>query len=136
VPSFLDEHDELIVLDREEHAVGAVRHIEQSWRQCHEAGHTYAVVFFEWDALRTLRQNQWYFGDLREISAQAWLYGRRFTVRAWHEHFRRKFLGWEEDSATGLILPFSTRKLPARRFHTYHQLVIAEAVTELDVVFP
>lgn len=131
--SFEDERH--FVLEREEIAHGVIELIRANWERQHALQSTLACVLYRYSGPRTLRQNMGYFGDLRTIEAQAWLDGRMWRQRAWHDHFRRQFIGWEDYSG-GMTLPISTTKLNARQFDNYRNEVCAYAVNELDVIFP
>lgn len=98
----------------------------------------------EFDNDRSLQQNKYYWGAcLAEISAQARINGQRYTVDAWHELFRRQFLGYEivRVSVAGRKKPTiirrlrSTRKLPVGKFAKYLDELQAFATTDLAVVF-
>ena len=42
---------------------------------------------------RTLDQNAaMWAGPLRDISEQAWIEGRQFSIEVWHDHFKREYL--------------------------------------------
>ena len=98
----------------------------------------------EYEQDRTLRANRFYWGFcLREISDQARIGGQRYTVDAWHELFRRQFLGYEIEKVhvAGRKKPVinrrlkSTRKLKVRAFGVYLEQVQSFAATELGVEF-
>jgi len=93
---------------------------------------------------RSLQQNRFYWGAcLRDISEQAKIEGQRYTVDAWHELFRRQFLGYEIEKVyvAGRKRPVinrrlkSTTKLKVRGFSKYLDEVQAFAATELGVEF-
>jgi hypothetical protein len=93
---------------------------------------------------RTLQQNRFYWGPcLRDISAQAVVAGMRYEPEAWHELFKRKFLGFEitKTSVAGRKRPVvirrlrSTSKLKVRAMSKYLDQVQAFAATELGVQF-
>jgi len=93
---------------------------------------------------RTLAANRFYWSTvLKQISQQACIDGQRWSVDAWHELFKRQFLGYE-------IIKFkvagkkrtqvkrqlkSTTKLKIKAFSVYLDKVIAFAVTDLSVQF-
>ena len=93
---------------------------------------------------RTLQQNRYYWGVvLREISEQAQIEGQRWTVDAWHELFKRQFLGYEikRVRVAGRKSPVvirrlkSTAKQKVKPMSVYLDKVIAFAVTDLSVQF-
>ncbi len=93
---------------------------------------------------RTVEANRYYWGIvLKEVSEQACIDGQRWSVDAWHELFKRQFLGYE-------IIKFkiagkkktqvkrqlkSTAGLKIKAFSLYLDKVIAFAVTDLSVQF-
>ena len=94
---------------------------------------------------RTLRQNAFYWGCvLPAVSSQAMIDGQRWTVDAWHELFRRQFLGYEVKRVTvagrkkKLVIRRlrSTKDLKIRAFGDYLDKLQAFAVTDLGVRFP
>jgi hypothetical protein len=98
----------------------------------------------EWDDDRSLQQNRFYWGPcLKEISEQARVAGVQYTDEAWHEFFKRQFLGFEIEKVkvagrrkTTIIRRLkSTRKLGVRAFSKYLDQVQAYATTELGVQF-
>jgi hypothetical protein len=135
LPEVLGEHEELIVLDREEHAAGAIHRIETAWYQCKAHDHPYAVVFFEWDGPRTARQLRHYFADMRVIQEQVLVNGRTFRLDRFHQRNCGRYIGYHE-SQGGILVPLGTRHLRARQMDALHKQVFADAVTELGVVSP
>ena len=65
------------------------------------AGHRMEIEVRLKEDDRTLQQNRFYWGPcLREISQQARIGGERYTAEAWHELFKRQFLGYEIKKST------------------------------------
>lgn len=102
------------------------------------------IVAQEQEDDRSLRQNAFYWGVvLPEISEQAQINGQRFTVDAYHELFKRQFLGFEVKKVTvagrkrkTIIRRLrSTTKLKVRAMSEYLEKVQAFAATELGVRF-
>jgi hypothetical protein len=98
----------------------------------------------EWDDDRSLQQNRFYWGPcLKEISEQARVAGVQYTDEAWHEFFKRQFLGFEIEKvyvagrkrATIIRRLRSTTKLGVRKFSKYLDQLQAYAATELGVKF-
>lgn len=59
------------------------------------AGHKLVAEVKVQEDDRTLQQNAFYWGAcLRDISEQASIGGQRYTADAWHELFKRQFLGY------------------------------------------
>jgi hypothetical protein len=93
---------------------------------------------------RTIQQNRFYWGlVLNEISEQGAIEGQRWTVDAWHELFKRQFLGYEivKVRVAGRKRPTvirrlrSTTKLKVRAMGNYLDQVQAFAATDLGVRF-
>lgn len=93
---------------------------------------------------RTVQQNRFYWGPvLSEISEQAVIEGQRWVSEAWHELFRRQFLGYEvvKVRVAGKKRPVvirrlrSTTKLKVRAMGNYLDQVQAFAATDLGVRF-
>lgn len=98
----------------------------------------------EYDDDRTLQQNRFYWGPcLKEISKQARVAGVQYTDEAWHEFFKRQFLGFEIEKVhvAGRKRPTvirrlrSTTKLGVRAFSKYLDQLQAYAASELGVQF-
>lgn len=93
---------------------------------------------------RTLQQNRFYWGPcLRDISQQAMLNGSKWAPEAWHELFRRLFLGYEikRSKVAGRKRPIvirrlrSTKDLKVLAFSQYLNELQAFAATEYGVRF-
>lgn len=93
---------------------------------------------------RSTHQNRYYWGAcLNEISEQARVIGQRYTIEAWHELFKRQFLGFEivkvavagRKKLTVIRRLRSTSKLKVRAMSLYLEKVQAFATTELGVRF-
>lgn len=109
-----------------------------------QSGKPVRLVSMEHEADRNLQQNRFYWGPcLREISEQARIGGQRYTAEAWHELFRRQFLGYEIEKVhvAGRKRPVinrrlrSTAKLKVKPFAKYLNQVQAFAATEHGVQF-
>lgn len=85
---------------------------------------------------RTLEQNARYWGRgiLAQIAEKATVGGRRFSAEAWHEQFKRQFIGIEE-LPNGQVIGKSSTKLSVKAFTVFVDQVEAFAVTDLGVVF-
>lgn len=93
---------------------------------------------------RSVEANKYYWGIvLKEISEQACIDGQRWSVDAWHELFKRQFLGYEikKIKVAGKKKTYvkrqlkSTAKQKIKPFSVYLDKVIAFAVTDLSVQF-
>lgn len=93
---------------------------------------------------RSVQQNRFYWGVvLAEVSEQAAINGQRWTAEAWHELFKRQFLGYSirkvavagRKRKTVIRALRSTTDLKVRPMSEYLERVIAFAATELSVEF-
>lgn len=98
----------------------------------------------EYELDRSLSANRYYWGVvLKEISEQASIDGQRWSVDAWHELFKRQFLGYEiiKYKVAGSKRTYtkrqlrSTSELKVKEFSEYLEKVQAFAVTDLKVMF-
>lgn len=85
---------------------------------------------------RTSAQNKRYWGRgvLAQVSEQARVGGRRYSAEAWHEQFKRQFIGIIE-LPNGQVQGKSSTDLTTKEFSEFCQMVEAFAATELGVVF-
>lgn len=85
---------------------------------------------------RTALQNRRYWGRgvLSQIAEQASIDGKKFSAEAWHEFFKRKFIGVEE-LPNGQVIGKSSAKLGKKRFADFCTECEAYAATELGVFF-
>jgi hypothetical protein len=86
----------------------------------------------EHKAKRSGDQNKRYWAILDDISVNAWIEGRQYSSQAWHEFFKRKFIGFEETPDGGLV-GISTKTLSTVEFAEYSNKIEAYAATELGV---
>jgi hypothetical protein len=108
------------------------------------AGHELILTVKRREDDRSLQQNRFYWGAvLKDISQQAAILGVSYMPEAWHELFRRKFLGYEIEkiqvagSKRKQVIRRlrSTSKLKVRAMSKYLDQVQAYAATELGVQF-
>jgi hypothetical protein len=97
-----------------------------------EQGRPLAVEVREHKAKRSGQQNRRYWAVLRFISENAFVAGRQFSDDAWHEHFRRQFIGCE-DLPDGSTVGISTTTLDVGAFNDYMARVEAYAATDLGL---
>ena len=85
---------------------------------------------------RTPAQNRRYWGKgvLAQIAEQVAPGGKRFPAGAWHEQFKRQFIGVIE-LPNGEVVGMSSADLDKEEFSEFCGEVEAYAVTELGVVF-
>lgn len=107
-------------------------------------GRPVRVLVEEQEDDRSLQQNRFYWGPcLREISEQASIAGQRYTIDAWHELFKRQFLGYEivKVKVAGRKKPTiirrlrSTAKLKVKPMSKYLDELQAFAAAEFGVRF-
>ena len=93
--------------------------------------------------VRSLRQNAFYWGHvLSEISLQAVNLGERWVDEAWHQLFKRMFLGYryEREEVAGrapraVRILRSTTDLSVKEMSAYLDQVMAFGVTDFGVQF-
>ncbi len=109
-----------------------------------QAGHKLVAEVRLQEDDRSLRQNRYYWGPcLTEISRQAQVGGQRYAAEAWHELFKRQFLGYQGKKVAvagakrkRVIRQLrSTTDLSVRAMSKYLDQVQAYAATELGVEF-
>lgn len=83
-----------------------------------ETGTGYELVLRPLKSKRSLDQNRRYWKLLLELSDVAWVGDRQFTKDAWHEYFKREFIGIEELPGGGQI-GISTARLSVEEFGNY-----------------
>jgi NinB protein len=107
-------------------------------------GRDVAITIAEHEDDRSVAQNRYYWGPcLTEISEQAVVGGQRWTVDAWHELFKRQFIGYGikkvkvagRKKATVIRSLKSTTDLTVRQFSDYLDKLQAFAAAELGVLF-
>ncbi len=107
-------------------------------------GKTVRISVGEDDDDRSVQQNRYYWGPcLGEISEQARVLGQRYTTEAWHELFKRQFLGFEvrKVEVAGRKRPTvirslrSTSTLKVKAMSEYLDKVQAFAASDLGVQF-
>lgn len=88
------------------------------------------------EAARTPAMNRRYWGRgvLSQIAEQASIDGKKFSAEAWHELFKRKFIGVEE-LPNGQVIGKSSAKLGKKRFADFCTECEAYAAIELGVFF-
>lgn len=109
-----------------------------------QQGREFQITVCEAEEDRTVAQNRFYWGVvLKEISEQAVIEGTRWAPNAWHNLFKRTFLGYrirKEKVAgrkrTHVIRELrSTTDLKVRAWNTYLDKIMAMAVNDLHVQF-
>jgi hypothetical protein len=85
---------------------------------------------------RSLEQNARYWGNgiLAQIARKATVNGQQFSAEAWHEYFKREYIGVVE-LPDGTVAPKSSSNLSVSEFRDFCMLVEAYAANELGVEF-
>lgn len=97
-----------------------------------EQGKPLAVEVREHKAKRSGQQNRRYWALLRFIAENAWVSGRQFSDDAWHEHFKRQFIGTEELPG-GATAGISTSTLDVAAFGAYMEAIERFAGSDLGI---
>lgn len=107
--------------------------LRANWLAMAQAGKPLGVLVAEHKAKRSNPQNRLYWAVLNEIAASAWVDGKQFSADAWHEHFKRQYIGVEETPGGGQV-GISTTSLDVGAFSEYVEHVMHYAASELGVV--
>lgn len=112
-----------------------VHYITKNWRSAQTEGRPLEVVVSELGGgRRSEAQLRFYWGVvLAAVAEQAVVSGRRFSAAAWHEHFRRRFIG-VRDTPDGPVA-LSSSSLSVEEFSAFINKVEAYAAQEHSVVF-
>lgn len=106
--------------------------LKSNWKSLADAGKPLAVTVTEYKSRRSIEQNKRYWAILQQIAEQAFLEGRAFNAEAWHEMFKRQFIGCV-DLPNGEKLGISSTSLTVPEFADYMTKVEAFAAGELGV---
>lgn len=107
--------------------------LRANWLAMAQAGKPLGVMVAEHKAKRSNPQNRLYWLVLNEIAENGWVDGKRFSADAWHEHFKREFIGVEELPGGGTA-GISTTTLDVDAFSTYIERVMQYAAEQLGVI--
>jgi len=136
--------DKVLLLREPVAAHGA---FESAWKRAKAltmAGETVAFYCEQAEDDRSLKQNRFYWGVvLKAISEQGRIEGQQYAAEAWHELFKRQFLGYRirkvrvaGKKRLRVIRELrSTTDLSVKKFSEYLEKVLAFGATELAVVF-
>lgn len=125
----------LFVLQEAGQLATLVGFLTQNWLTCAHEGRVLAVLVTFNDTPRTEAQNRFYFKAIvSKIAEQVWVDGRRHSAEAWHEQFKRQFIGLI-DLPGGGSAGMSSTGLGKKGFNDFMKAVEAYAATELGVVF-
>jgi hypothetical protein len=70
--------------------------LKNNWRAMAADKKPLVVTVSEYKAKRSLEQNKYYWALLNQVAGEAWINGKQFSAEAWHELFKRQFIGMEE----------------------------------------
>lgn len=94
-----------------------------------ETGNGYELVLRPLKSKRSVDQNKRYWKMLLELADVAWVGDRQYSKDAWHEYFKREFIGIEELPGGGQI-GISTTKLTVEEFGNYMTQIEAWAAAQ------
>lgn len=118
---------------RDESALRALgSFLKSNWQGLALAGRPLSVTVQEHKARRSSEQNRLYWQRINATAEQAWVDGKQFSAEAWHEFFKRRFIGYEELPRGGSV-GISTTTLSVAAFSDYICKVEAYAATELGI---
>ncbi len=90
------------------------------------------MLVAEHKAKRSNPQNKLYWAALHQIADHAWVDGKQYSAEAWHENFKREFIGTEE-LPNGATAGISTASLDVAAFSDYIERVMHYAAERLGV---
>lgn len=111
------------VLRDEIHCRQLYAFLRANWLAMAQAGKPVAVMVSEHKARRSSPQNRLYWAVLREIAEDVWIDGKQYSDNAWHEHFKRQFIGIEELPG-GASAGISAASLSVPEFTAYLERVM------------
>lgn len=120
------------VIYGQEHAAQLLAFVKANAKAMADAGRPLAVTVEEHKAKRSNAQNRRYWALLRQISESAFVNGRQYGDDAWHEFFKRRFIGLEELPG-GHESGISTATLDVAGFGEYMEQIEAYAATDLGI---
>lgn len=106
--------------------------LKANWKTLANQGRPLAVTVTEYKSKRSIEQNKRYWAVLQQISEQAFLEGVCYNAEAWHEYFKRMFIGCI-DLPDGGSLGQSSTLLTVAEFADYMTKVEVYAASELGV---
>ena len=108
--------------------------LKQNWKALAEAGKPLQIDIGPERTQRSIQANRRYWAILRCISETGWIHGQQFGQDAWHEFYKRKFIGCL-DLPGGQVVGISSAKLSIEDFTAYMAQVEAHAATDLGIEF-
>lgn len=131
----MDLKPQTFTLREDKHAQALFAFLKNNRKACADNGKPLVVTVAMETHKRSLGANAYYWGvTLRQIAEQAWIEGRTFPARAWHEHMRDLFAP-RLDSPFGKSYPMSTTDMNEEQFSTYVRDVETFAMEQLGVRF-
>lgn len=125
----------VFVLRERKNAEALWTFLKSNWEAMAQAGKPLLIEISPEKSKRSIKANRYYFGAvLKQISEQVWLEGKQYSVEAWHETAKRKFLG-VIDLPGGGTQGISSADLPADEFDAFTKQVEAWASMDLGVQF-
>jgi len=122
------------VLRTDAHTEAAITFIASNAPAMSKAGTPLSVTVAEHKSKRSVEQNARYWKLINEIAEKSWLQGKQFSSEAWHENFKREYIGTEDTPGNGTV-GISTRTLSVGDFSTYMDRVQQFAAEHLGVEF-
>jgi len=107
--------------------------LKNNWRAMAENKKPLVVTVSEYKAKRSTEQNKYYWSILNQIAGEAWINGKQFSADAWHELFKRQFIGIEE-LPNGDKAGISTTSLNVGEFAGYLSEVERYASADLGLI--
>jgi hypothetical protein len=104
--------------------------LKTNWVEMAQVGKPLQVTISEYKSKRSVEQNKRYWAILNEIAEQAFVGGKQFSAEAWHELFKRQFIGCEE-LPNGQMNGISTTILSVSEFGDYMTKIERYAAEEL-----
>ncbi len=99
-----------------------------------QGGHRWVLTVSKRKRTKPQNRRYWGRGVLSQIAEQATINGQKFSAEAWHEQFKRMFIGIVE-LPNGQVVGKSSAALGKRKFADFCSEVEAYAATELGVFF-
>lgn len=122
----------LFVLRDDPHAQALYAFLRANWKPLAEQGRPLAILVTEHKAKRNSQQNKLLWALLNQIAEEAWLGGKQYGPEAWHEYFKRKFIGCV-DLPDGSMNGISTTTLDVHGFADYITKIQHYAASELGL---
>lgn len=103
--------------------------IRAKWKAAYQLSVELVAMGGAWELIvrprkskRSIEQNRRLWALLREVSANVWLNGKKYSDEVWHEHFKRTLIGCNEielPDGTTELRGISTTTLSVAEFGDY-----------------